>query len=142
MAEEIRDASFTLPRMMVWSTVANGFMGFAMILALCYSIGDIATGKLALDASCAIKQGSFRLVLETPTGYAFIQVFYNSTQSLPGTNAMTALIIILETACCITIMAGASRQMWAFARDQGLPFSKWLAYVSPLLGEYHVLFHG
>lgn len=33
----------------------------------------------------------------------------------------------------MTIVATASRQLFAFARDEGLPFSSWLAKVSPSL---------
>ncbi|KAI7235503.1 hypothetical protein KC330_g4243 [Hortaea werneckii] len=98
---------------MTLATFANGLMAFVMLIAICYCIGDI-------DA-----------VLSTPTGYPFIQIFYNTTGSLAATNAMTAFIIILSASSCITIMAGSSRQLFAFARDDGLPFSKWVAHVRP-----------
>lgn len=111
MAEELQDAAYSLPRVMTLATFANGLMAFVMLIAIYYCIGDI-------DA-----------VLSTPTGYPFIQIFYNTTESLAATNAMTAFIIILSASSCITIMAGSSRQLFAFARDDGLPFSKWVAHV-------------
>ncbi|RMZ05201.1 hypothetical protein D0864_02535 [Hortaea werneckii] len=111
MAEELQDAAYTLPRVMTLATFANGLMAFVMLIAICYCIGDIEA------------------VLGTPTGYPFIQIFYNTTGSLAATNAMTAFIIILSASSCITIMAGSSRQLFAFARDDGLPFSKWVARV-------------
>ncbi|KAI7537202.1 amino acid permease [Hortaea werneckii] len=110
---QLQDAAYTLPRVMTLATFANGLMAFVMLIAICYCIGDI-------DA-----------VLSTPTGYPFIQIFYNTTGSLAATNAMTAFIIILSASSCITIMAGSSRQLFAFARDDGLPFSKWVAHVRP-----------
>ncbi|KAI7189633.1 amino acid permease [Hortaea werneckii] len=113
MAEELQDAAYTLPRVMTLATFANGLMAFVMLIAICYCIGDIEA------------------VLSTPTGYPFIQIFYNITGSLAATNAMTAFIIILSASSCITIMAGSSRQLFAFARDDGLPFSKWVARVRP-----------
>ncbi|RMY19827.1 hypothetical protein D0866_12698 [Hortaea werneckii] len=113
MAEELQDAAYSLPRVMTLATFANGLMAFVMLIAICYCIGDI-------DA-----------VLSTPTGYPFIQIFCNTTGSLAATNAMTAFIIILSASSCITIMAGSSRQLFAFARDDGLPFSKWVAHVRP-----------
>ncbi|KAI7474376.1 hypothetical protein KC357_g5215 [Hortaea werneckii] len=113
VAEELQDAAYTLPRVMTFATFANGLMAFVMLIAICYCIGDIEA------------------VLSTPTGYPFIQIFYNITGSLAATNAMTAFIIILSASSCITIMAGSSRQLFAFARDDGLPFSKWVARVRP-----------
>jgi choline transport protein len=71
-------------------------------------------------------------VLSTPTGYPYIQIFYNVTGSLAATNAMTALILILGFFGNVTVMAGSSRQLFAFARDEGMPFSKWIAKVSKL----------
>lgn len=68
-------------------------------------------------------------VLQTPTGYPYIQIFYNVTGSLPATNAMTALIVILGFFGNATVMAGSSRQLFAFARDEGMPFSKWISKV-------------
>ncbi|RMZ32688.1 hypothetical protein D0859_03188 [Hortaea werneckii] len=113
MAEELQDAACTLPRVMTLATFANGLMALVMLIAICYCIGDIEA------------------VLSTPTGYPSIQIFYNITGSLAATNAMTAFIIILSASSCITIMAGSSRQLFAFARDDGLPFSKWVARVRP-----------
>ncbi|KAK5726509.1 hypothetical protein LTR17_012632 [Elasticomyces elasticus] len=113
MAEELVNASFTLPRILLWATVVNGAMAFVMLVTFCYCIGDLES------------------VLSTPTGYPFIQVFYNSTQSLPAANAMTSLIIILSACSNITVMAGSSRQLFAFARDSGVPFASWVAYVRP-----------
>lgn len=76
--------------------------------------------------------GDVDSVLATTTGYPFIQVFYNATNSYAGTNVMVAIIIVLLTVCCISEIATASRQIWAFARDRGLPGSSWLSKVSIL----------
>ncbi|WPH02746.1 putative amino-acid permease [Acrodontium crateriforme] len=113
MAEELQDAAHTLPRTMLWSVGINGFMGWIVAITFCYCIGDLTT------------------VLATPTGYPFIQVFYNTTQSYAAANVMTTIIIAMATFSCVTIMASASRQMFAFARDQGLPFASWLSEVRP-----------
>jgi len=68
-------------------------------------------------------------VLSTATGYPYIQIFYNVTGSLAATNAMTALVLILGFFGNVTVMAGSSRQLFAFARDEGMPFSKWISKV-------------
>jgi choline transport protein len=68
-------------------------------------------------------------VLTTPTGFPYIQIFYNTTGSLSSTNAMTSLIIVLGFFGNVTVMAGSSRQLFAFARDEGMPFSGWISKV-------------
>lgn len=98
---------------MITSVCVNAACGFLMLVTVCFTLGDIDD------------------ILATPTGYPFMQVFYNATESLPGTNTMTAIIVLTLTASTITEVATASRQLWAFARDRGLPFSEFFGYVRP-----------
>ncbi|KAM3434969.1 hypothetical protein MY4824_005122 [Beauveria thailandica] len=116
MAEEVQDAARTLPQSMMWSINLNGLMGWLTAITFCYCIGD-------LDK-----------VLETKTGYPFIQVIFNVTKSYPATNFLTSIVLLMATFSCVTIMASASRQMFAFGRDKGLPGSAWLSRVHPTLG--------
>lgn len=44
---------------------------------------------------------------------------------------MTALLVVNITSACISTVATVSRQTWAFARDNGLPFSEFIAHVKP-----------
>jgi choline transport protein len=111
MAEELQDAARAVPRSMVWTTIINGMMGCIMIITLCFCIGS-------LD------------VLQSPLG-AYIQVFYNSTASAGATSAMTSLIILMIGFGNLTMIATASRQLFAFARDDAVPFSAWFAHVKP-----------
>ncbi|KAL2809705.1 amino acid/polyamine transporter I [Aspergillus granulosus] len=113
MCEEIKDASQTLPKAMMSAVGVNACLGFIMVITICFTLGDVES------------------VLATPTGFPFIQIFYNTTQSYAATNAMTAILVITLTASTITEVATASRQLWSFARDQGLPFSSFFAYVTP-----------
>jgi Amino acid permease len=64
------------------------------------------------------------------TGYPFIDLFYNATQSRAAASGMTAVIICCEIAAGIAALAAASRQVWAFARNRGVPFSHLFAPVS------------
>lgn len=96
----------------MWSVVPNAALGFLLAVTLIFTLGDINS------------------ILATPTGQPFIQVFFNGTQSYAATNAMTAVVIILLTSCCVSEVATSSRQIWSFARDRGLPFSGWLSQVS------------
>ena len=79
---------------------------FIMAITLCYTVGNLEE------------------VLATPTGYPFIQIFYNSTGSYAATNAMTSIVVILSAFSCVTVMAGSSRQLFAFARDGAIPVSE------------------
>lgn len=112
MSEELRDASKTLPRSMLWTTLVNGSMGFVILITFCSVLGSIE------DA------------LASPTKQAYMYVFYNSTQSVAGASAMSALVIFMAIFCNLSITATSSRQLFAFARDQGVPFSSTFAYVS------------
>lgn len=69
-------------------------------------------------------------ILSSPTGYPFMQVFYNVTGTAGGATALTIFPIIFGFAGILTLMATSSRQLYAFARDNALPFSPWLAKVS------------
>jgi amino acid transporter len=46
MAEELQDASYTLPRVMLWATIINGGMMFVMAVTVVYCIADLDSGKL------------------------------------------------------------------------------------------------
>lgn len=93
------------------SLFLNGALGFVMLVTYCFCLGNVEE------------------ILGTTTGYPFIQVFYNVTNSLGGASAMTAILITLTVCGCISNVATASRQLFAFARDGGLPFSPFLAQV-------------
>ena len=45
MSEELVDASYSLPRTMMYSTLANGALGLIMIISYCYCITDILEGE-------------------------------------------------------------------------------------------------
>ncbi|WEW60245.1 hypothetical protein PRK78_005730 [Emydomyces testavorans] len=113
MAEEIQDASKTLPKAIMGTVFINGALGFVLILTLCFTLGDVKS------------------ILESPTGFPFIQVFYNTTKHYGAASAMVAVVILTLTASAISEIATASRQLWSFARDGGMPFSSALSHVPP-----------
>ncbi|RAO67298.1 uncharacterized protein BHQ10_003310 [Talaromyces amestolkiae] len=113
LAEEVSDAARTIPRVITSSMILNGIVGFAMMLTLLFCLGDVDS------------------VLESETGFPFIQIFYNSVQSVAGATVMSAIVLILTWACATGIITSASRMTWAFARDRGTPFSRILSKVDP-----------
>ena len=96
---------------MFFTLFLNGALGFAAFVALLFSIGDIDSA------------------LHSPTGYPFIEIFYGATKSRAGTTVMTSVIIVLIICATFGYVASSSRQLWAFARDRGVPFSGTLAKV-------------
>ena len=115
MSEECENPTVVIPRAMIGTILVNGLMGFGMIIALLFVMGDVAK-LFASPVSAA--------------GYPFMQIYYNATQSLPGTNAMIAVSLVIVIMAHFGLMAGCSRTTWAFARDRGLPASGFLAHVS------------
>ncbi|KAK4495085.1 hypothetical protein PRZ48_013412 [Zasmidium cellare] len=113
MAEEVEDAGRVVPRSMVWSFILNIPFTFGMVISYLFCMDSIG------DA------------LEDPTGYPFIYVFRQATSSRGGTTGMTVVILFLLIMITISAMASTSRQTFAFARDNGLPFSSWLGAVHP-----------
>lgn len=97
---------------MVSSVALNGVMGFGMLIALLFCLGD-------LDGAIA-----------SPTGFPFVEIFRQATNSKAGATIMTCVIIVIVLAAAIGIMATSSRLLWSFARDNGVPFSQYVCRVS------------
>ena len=117
MSEEIQRASVVVPQALMLSLLINGILGFAMMLALMFCIGDI---EAALNA-------------ELTLGYPFLEIFLQAVQSVAGTCLMTSLVIFIGICSTVGDFAASSRMLWSFARDRGTPFSKTLAKVSSIL---------
>ncbi|KAI9692825.1 MAG: hypothetical protein M1822_004819 [Bathelium mastoideum] len=113
MAEEIEDAAIVIPRSMVASVAINGVFGFSIIIAVLFCLGDQEAA------------------LNTPTGYPMIEIFTQAVQSKAGGSAMTAVIIAAMAFSNVSLLATASRMLWAFAREKGLPGHTYLSKVEP-----------
>jgi len=68
-------------------------------------------------------------VISTPTGYPFIQVFYDATGHKGSATAMSLILVLSAITNAMTNMATSSRQLFAFARDKGFPAHQWFATV-------------
>jgi amino acid transporter len=75
--------------------------------------------------------GPLDAAIQPPYFFAFIGTFYNATGSRGAATAMTCIITLLTLCSAISNVATASRQMFAFARDKGLPAAGFLSYVRP-----------
>ncbi|KAL8718986.1 MAG: hypothetical protein Q9225_003944 [Loekoesia sp. 1 TL-2023] len=77
MSEEVRNASKTIPRIMLATMLLNGALGFIMLITLCFCIGNLQD------------------VLQTATGYPFIQVRPGRDIPLNAILATTVFSILL-----------------------------------------------
>ncbi|KAL8695665.1 MAG: hypothetical protein Q9224_003252 [Gallowayella concinna] len=110
---EIANASTNVPRSMLVSILLNGVLGFSMLIAVLFCVGNIEE------------------IIETPTGYPFIAIFVQATRSIGGSTGMASIIVVLGICAVIAFVASASRMTWSFARDHGLPFWYYLSKVEP-----------
>lgn len=99
---------------MVWSYLIIGLLDFIMLIVTCF---------IWVDEAAYIKATS-------TLGYSFLEVFITATGSAQGAIALTSIMIILTVLSLINFMASTSRQVFAFARDDGLPFSRWVSKVN------------
>ncbi|KUI62400.1 hypothetical protein VP1G_09529 [Cytospora mali] len=108
ISEEVRDASLTVPRAMWWSYVLNSAMAFVMVITMLYTIGPLGS---ILDADLP-----------------YLNLFSNTGST--GTALFLAIaLIVLIFSGNITALATTSREVWAFARDRGFPFSAWISHM-------------
>ncbi|KAF2853998.1 GABA permease [Plenodomus tracheiphilus IPT5] len=112
MTEEIKNARKQAPRAIIMSVYIGFFTGFIWLIALCFCIGDLET------------TGS------TATGVPVIEIIFNSTGNIAGTSTLASMIAIIGLVSANSLMAEGSRAVYAFARDNGLPFSSTLSKVS------------
>jgi choline transport protein len=127
LAEEVKSASKILPRAMITATIINGSMGLIILMYILPVFFDPLTDKHC--RTFLYTMGDIVTAITSSTGYPIIQVFYGATGSAAGATALSSLLVILNIAAVMSNTAGASRQMFAFARDRGLPFSRWISRV-------------
>lgn len=97
---------------MVMSVYIGALTGFIFLIAACFCL-DIET------------------VQSTSTGVPLIQIYFDSTQSKVGACFLASLIVVINVGCANALLAEGSRSLYAFARDHGLPFSKFISRVEP-----------
>jgi choline transport protein len=110
LSEEIPNPRKNVPRTMVGAVLIGTLSGFLLCLSLLFAAPS-------LDAVLSAPEGPVLHILSSAT----------------GSQAAAVALIIFPLLCLImgtaSIMTTASRLVWAFARDGGVPFSPWLARV-------------
>lgn len=123
MAEEVKNATKVVPRAIQISVLLNGTLGLAMLIAYLFCLGDLND----------VVESSAKL------GYAYLYVFLKGTGSPGGAATMAMIMWVLGVCCLVGLMAATSRQLWSFARDKAVPFSKQIVQVFDI--KYAVSFN-
>lgn len=110
MAEEVKDASLSVPKAMVIIYLVNFAVLLPTVITVCYHMPSVE------DA------------LGDATGYPALYVFRQAT-SPTWTTVMLAFIAFIFIAANITYLAAVTRDLFAFSRDHGLPWSAWISKV-------------
>lgn len=93
----------------------NGVLGLSMLIAVCFSLVNLPDG---------------------PPQFIFpmLDVFYAVTKSAPAAAAMGSIIATMGICALIGLYVSASRVLWSFARDHGVPFWQTVSKVRLLHG--------
>lgn len=114
MIEEIPDAQRQGPRIMIYCILIGMFTGFIFLTCLLLVTKDI------------------NAVVSSAYG-PLLQVFMGATKSKAGSICLLMFPVVCMLFTAITIMCTSSRMSYAFARDNGMPFSRVFAKVHPTL---------
>ena len=93
---------------MWWSYILNVMLGILMLIVMLFGIGNLDD------------------VLNSTAPY--LNLFQN-TGSVSMALALSIILFLLILSGNITALATASRELWAFSRDRGFPFSRWISCV-------------
>jgi len=110
VTEETMDPSRNAPRGIMWSVVVSAVVGLALLIAVTLAIGDLAAARAAKEPFLHI----VTLALGPTLGAAAVW-----------------LCVGAMWFCGLSSLTSNSRMVYAFARDGGMPGSRWLARVSP-----------
>ncbi|KAK4900718.1 hypothetical protein LTR49_027418 [Elasticomyces elasticus] len=71
-----------------------------------------------------------QVAIDSTTGQPYIAILLNATESVIGTAILVGYIVLALLFCATNLVTTSSRQLFSFARDQGVPFWKYLSQVS------------
>ncbi|KAG0653157.1 GABA-specific high-affinity permease, partial [Monosporozyma unispora] len=110
-SEEAKDAKKSVP------------IGIIGSISVCWILG-----WLILICICACMSQDLEHVLNNPYGFTMAQIVYDSL----GKHWAIAFMVLMSFCQFLmgaSVLTAISRQIWAFARDDGLPFSYYIKKV-------------
>ncbi|KAK4888975.1 hypothetical protein LTR27_012196 [Elasticomyces elasticus] len=115
LSDEVKNPEIRVPKALITSYCVNAVVAFGFMIVLLFFMGDPEEA------------------LSTATGWPIIQICYQAGRTLPAANTLMAIVIIPSIIGYFNSLASVSRLTWAFARDDGLPFSEYFKVVHPKL---------
>ncbi|KAJ5748898.1 uncharacterized protein N7511_010594 [Penicillium nucicola] len=112
MSEETHDAAVRGPVAIKTAVLVSGAFGWLLTVSMCFCLTD------------------YEGILNSPTGLPAAQIFLNAGGKRGGT-VMWAFAILVQFFTGCSAMLADTRMAYAFARDDALPFSKFLSKVNP-----------
>lgn len=113
MTEEMKNAKKDAPKAIIWAVWIGAITGFIFLVAVCFCIVDI-------DAAAS-----------TPTGVPIFEIFRSATRSFGAAMVLSIQISIISLVSLAFLCAQSSRLAFSFARDGGIPFSRYFSKVDP-----------
>lgn len=116
MSEEVKSPATQVPKAMVGATIMNFVIGLVFLIPLTFVLPDITA------------------FLNDPYGQPVPVILRNAVGSEAGAFVLSVPIVVLGVLCGTACTTATSRCVWAFARDDAMPGSKWLKKVNRGLG--------
>ncbi|KAG2135253.1 amino acid/polyamine transporter I [Suillus clintonianus] len=107
ISEEASNATTAIPWAIVGSIAVSAALGWGINVSLAFCMGTDLEG-----------------ILNSPIGQPMAQIFYNSFGQ-KGALVLWSLVIVAQYMMGSSCLLVGSRQTFAFARDGGLPFSRY-----------------
>ncbi|KAE8317943.1 amino acid/polyamine transporter I [Aspergillus transmontanensis] len=115
MIEEIPNPSVKGPKVMLTCVGIGTFTGSVFLIVLLFVAGDITD------------------VVSSKAG-PLLQILLHATQNTAGAICLLMLPLVCLVFATLSVMTTSSRMIFAFARDGGLPASRFFAHVPQRLG--------
>lgn len=107
--DEVKKVRTRVPRSIILTCTVNSVMLIVFATILLFYMGPLDD------------------IIATPL--PLLWVIYGITGSAVAANVLVSLIAVIIFLALFNIFASVSRLVWVFARDNGLPFSSFFAYV-------------
>ncbi|KAI9368769.1 amino acid/polyamine transporter I [Aspergillus egyptiacus] len=112
MSEEATNAARAVPLGILWSCGLCGVLGF-----------------LSLAVISSVINVDLEAVMGTKFGQPMAQIYYDCLGK-PGALGFMAVVATVQFFMGLSLVIAASRQSWAFSRDNALPFSPFFRHIS------------
>lgn len=116
LAEEVPRPERNIP-FAIMGTIAIGFTtSFIYVISMFFSMQNLEQ------------------LVNTPTLVPILELYYQATGSRPAALFLEFLIVFTGLGCQVACHTWQARLCWSFARDRGLPGSRWWSQVHPKMG--------